>query len=201
MMQVEAKKSDVIELNVAGRPFATTRATLCAEPDTLLASMFSGRWEGSLVRDRNGVVFIDFNPDHFSLLLDYLRQKNLSPPNTFIPLPVCDSKNKSAFGLMLDYFGFQYRACGVSFSHTNKHAQFAVTQDGKSVTFGGAKVSAAVFAKTEQFCGDTTCTWLIKSPVSSDSVNVGILPENGTKYQDGYTWTPSVCHWWEMCSG
>jgi hypothetical protein len=36
-------KTDIIELNVGGRALTTTRATLCAQPGTLLASMFSGR--------------------------------------------------------------------------------------------------------------------------------------------------------------
>eukprot|EP00386_Alphamonas_edax_P004833 GDKI01015219.1.p2 GENE.GDKI01015219.1~~GDKI01015219.1.p2 ORF type:complete len:109 (+),score=16.50 GDKI01015219.1:165-491(+) len=40
---VKSKQSDIIELNVGGKTCTTTRATLCAMPDTLLAAMFSGR--------------------------------------------------------------------------------------------------------------------------------------------------------------
>lgn len=38
------------------------RSTLCKVEGSLLADVFSGRWEGRLVYDKNGAVFMDFDP-------------------------------------------------------------------------------------------------------------------------------------------
>ena len=72
---------DIIDLNVGGQKLSTTRSTLCLVEGSLLASMFSGRWEDSLKRDKDGAVFFDFNPQHFALILDYLRQKENCEPS------------------------------------------------------------------------------------------------------------------------
>ncbi len=47
---------DIIDLNVGGQKLTTTRSTLCQVEGSLLASMFSGRWEDSLKRDKDGAV-------------------------------------------------------------------------------------------------------------------------------------------------
>ncbi len=36
-------QKDIISLNVGGKTFSTTRKTLCVQPDSMLAAMFSGR--------------------------------------------------------------------------------------------------------------------------------------------------------------
>ena len=63
---------DIIDLKVGGKKLNTTRSTLCQVEGSFLASMFSGRWEDGLKRDKDGAVFFDFNPQHFALILDYL---------------------------------------------------------------------------------------------------------------------------------
>lgn len=37
--------TEITELNVSGRKFTTTRATLCSDGDSMLAAMFSGDLE------------------------------------------------------------------------------------------------------------------------------------------------------------
>ena len=70
------QKNKII-LNVGGQRFETSRQTLASVPDTYLASMFSGRFE--LTPDvADGSYFIDRNPKHFNLVLDYLRDSGSS---------------------------------------------------------------------------------------------------------------------------
>ena len=45
MKAVEVSDNDIIELNVGGHKLTTKRSTLCQVEGSLLASMFSGRWE------------------------------------------------------------------------------------------------------------------------------------------------------------
>lgn len=42
-------------------------------PQSVLAAMFSGRWESSLERDPQGNYFLDFDAADFAILLTYLR--------------------------------------------------------------------------------------------------------------------------------
>lgn len=58
-------------MNVGGSIFETSLSTLCRDSKSLLAVMFSGRHELSVESD--GSYFIDRDPTHFRLVLNYLR--------------------------------------------------------------------------------------------------------------------------------
>jgi hypothetical protein len=67
--------SDVLALSVGGRRFVTTRETLTRVPDTFFSALFSGRF--ATRTDASGAVFIDRAPDHFPLLLEWLRSSQV----------------------------------------------------------------------------------------------------------------------------
>jgi hypothetical protein len=74
--RVMGKGENVIKLNVGGRLFVTTRATLDAVPDTYLSILASGRWGGeALPQDAEGNVFLDWTPEVFETLLSFLRAR------------------------------------------------------------------------------------------------------------------------------
>ncbi len=100
-----ASVDDIIDLNVGGRKLRTTRSTLCQVEGSFLASMFSGRWEDGLKRDKDGAVFFDFNPQHFSLILDYLRQKKIASPENPAPLPKVSEDQLQSFTNLVKYLG------------------------------------------------------------------------------------------------
>lgn len=67
--------NEVIELNVGGSRFMTLRGTLCADPQSTLATMFSSDAAiGTLPKDRHGAVFLDYDPEMFGIVLEHLRQ-------------------------------------------------------------------------------------------------------------------------------
>ena len=70
---------EVVELNVGGRIFVTTRSTLCKHSNSMLAAMFSGDMQPAL-QDKQGRFFIDRNGDHFAIILAYLRDEPLKLP-------------------------------------------------------------------------------------------------------------------------
>ena len=71
-----AGMEDVLELNVGGSYFTTTRSTLCKEPASTLARMFAGDLAPSQV-DKQGRYFIDRSGDTFGAVLAYLRGEEL----------------------------------------------------------------------------------------------------------------------------
>ena len=84
---------------------ATLRSTLCQVEDSLLASMFSGRWEDSMSRDKEGRIFLNFDPKYYSLILGHLRTKEISTPDNPPRLPNVPFKKDKNFHLLVEYLG------------------------------------------------------------------------------------------------
>lgn len=55
--------------------FSTSRQTLTVIPDTFFTALLSGRI--SSLRDEKGAIFIDRDPKIFSVLLNYLRTREI----------------------------------------------------------------------------------------------------------------------------
>jgi hypothetical protein len=68
---LQKQENNPINLNVGGQLFTTSLTTLCFEPNSMLASMFSGRFE--MQKDKNGCVFLDRDPIYFGHILNWLR--------------------------------------------------------------------------------------------------------------------------------
>ncbi|KAL0084037.1 hypothetical protein F4703DRAFT_1609279 [Phycomyces blakesleeanus] len=70
-------QSEKVRLNVGGGIFETSLGTLRRDPDSLLATMFSGKHV--LTPGGDGSYFIDRDPSHFRLVLNYLRDLRIPP--------------------------------------------------------------------------------------------------------------------------
>ena len=67
-----------MNLNVGGHFFTTRLSTLLKDENSMLASMFSGRFE--IEADKEGRYFIDRDGTSFSHVLNYLRDSTQLPP-------------------------------------------------------------------------------------------------------------------------
>jgi len=85
----------MVKLNVGGQMFTTGRTTLTKYPSSMLATMFSDRQAGSLVKDKGGTVFIDRDGHLFSHLLEWLRTGHIR---------LCKIEEKEALQVEADYF-------------------------------------------------------------------------------------------------
>ena len=77
-MQCPMQASSIIKLNVGGHYFTTRLQTLTKDPNSMLAGMFSERFEEKLGED--GAFFIDRDGSHFRFILNYLRTEELTLP-------------------------------------------------------------------------------------------------------------------------
>ena len=133
---------DIIDLNVGGQRLSTARSTLCQVEGSFLASMFSGRWEDGLKRDKDGAVFLDFNTQHFVLILDYLRQKKIASPENPAPSPKVSEDQLQSFTKLVEYLGLNDEIVPTSSEifpseKFQTHSQEVVLQEGGKVAVHG----------------------------------------------------------------
>jgi len=69
----------IVTLNVGGHIFTTRLATLLSDENSMLSSMFSGRFD--LEVDDEGRYFIDRDGKYFGHILNYLRDASIIPPS------------------------------------------------------------------------------------------------------------------------
>ncbi|XP_033111070.1 BTB/POZ domain-containing protein KCTD6-like [Anneissia japonica] len=80
-MDLPAVGDEILNLNVGGCIYTTSRSTLMRYPDSMLGSMFSGRLP-TIVDDRNCYV-IDGDGPTFRHILNFLRRSKLILPDGF----------------------------------------------------------------------------------------------------------------------
>ena len=201
MKGVEVSDDDIINLNVGGEKITTKRSTLCQVQGSLLASMFSGRWEKSLARDENGWIFFDFNPQYFVFILDYLRAKKISTPENPAPLPKVPQEQMKNFNNLVEYLGlsdeitpaeilpddkFNLRSSGVTLAEGGKVAVHDWTSAHKYVLGENIYREGVVKVKLkiESFQYNH---WIFVGMVKGD-----VVPQNDSSY----TWPES--HGWAL---
>jgi hypothetical protein len=140
MKAVEVSDNDIIHLNIGGHKLTTKRSTLCQVEGSLLASMFSGRWEDSLERDQDGAIFFDFNPQYFLVILDYLRAKKIATPEHPAPLPKVPEDQAESFNNLLEYLGLSDEIVPpeiVPSEKFNQHSSGVTLDEGGKVAVNG----------------------------------------------------------------
>eukprot|EP00405_Crypthecodinium_cohnii_P053417 CAMPEP_0206600392 /NCGR_PEP_ID=MMETSP0325_2-20121206/45777_1 /ASSEMBLY_ACC=CAM_ASM_000347 /TAXON_ID=2866 /ORGANISM="Crypthecodinium cohnii, Strain Seligo" /LENGTH=602 /DNA_ID=CAMNT_0054111705 /DNA_START=183 /DNA_END=1988 /DNA_ORIENTATION=- len=99
-------EDEVLRLNVGGQLLSTRRSTLCCCEGSYLANMFSGRWEASIERDREGRYFLDFDPLAFKMVLRALQERRMRSISGGIPpaskLPPARQEH---FANLVEYLG------------------------------------------------------------------------------------------------
>lgn len=84
-----------IKLDIGGTYFSTSVTTLTKDPDSMLGTMFSGRFP--IKKNEEGRVFIDRDASLFSIVLEYLRDGEFDIPE--------DSKIVSKLLREVKYYG------------------------------------------------------------------------------------------------
>uniref|UniRef100_A0A915AQA2 BTB domain-containing protein n=1 Tax=Parascaris univalens TaxID=6257 RepID=A0A915AQA2_PARUN len=79
-MSFRSSAEQIVNLNVGGQRFATSRHTLTWISDSFFTSLLSGRIP--TVHDETGAIFIDRDPALFRVILNYLRTKQVDLSST-----------------------------------------------------------------------------------------------------------------------
>ena len=96
MELINHDQGNIIKLNVGGKYYVTSRATLCADKNSMLGAMFSGIH--NVTKFEDDAYFIDADGKYFRYILNFLRGKikeaSLLPAD---PLILHQMKVKASF--------------------------------------------------------------------------------------------------------
>ena len=86
----------IIELNVGGTTYSTTKESLLSEPNSLFTSKYNQSTNSfDFIKDAEGRFFIDRDGKLFQFILDFLRNKKVVLPTDFADRPRL--KNEAEF--------------------------------------------------------------------------------------------------------
>ena len=100
---------------------------------SLLASMFSGRWEQSLDHDSHGRIFLDFEPYCFKQILTSLRCRQMQMgQEEKLVAPVIEQGMQQSYACLANYLGLEdaFGPClGTNDAKTSDGLKFALVSD------------------------------------------------------------------------
>mmetsp|Transcript_2413 Transcript_2413/g.4765 ORF Transcript_2413/g.4765 Transcript_2413/m.4765 type:complete len:378 (+) Transcript_2413:104-1237(+) len=85
--------SENLEINCSGALFTLPKSALCSIEGSYLNHMFSDAFVQNIPRDAEGRFFLDFNPDCFALVVEYLQARRLRQDALPPPVPMEHQQN------------------------------------------------------------------------------------------------------------
>lgn len=131
-----AANDDILVINVGGEHVTVRRSTLCAVENSMLASMFSGRWTHT--KDAHGNIFLDYDPYCFKKIVEFLRFYILDSTDPVPPQVTLEMM--PAFDKLARFFGLDDVMWPVQFA---PGANCCLTHNGLTVTRGTGGVACA----------------------------------------------------------
>ncbi|XP_028410726.1 uncharacterized protein LOC114533409 [Dendronephthya gigantea] len=200
---VIVRDDDIIHLNIGGTKFTTTRSTLCQVKDSLLASMFSGRWEDSVPRDQDGAVFFDYNPVYFGFILDYLRAKKMATPENPAPLPDVPDNQVKNFQNLVGYLGLSEDIVPTKIGPTDKFnlrsPEITLQKEGRVAVHDPNSGHKYVLGENTYQQGIVRFKLKVESMQNNNWVLVGILKADVVpQSQKGHSYQWSGCNGWAI---
>mmetsp|Transcript_16352 Transcript_16352/g.36018 ORF Transcript_16352/g.36018 Transcript_16352/m.36018 type:complete len:356 (+) Transcript_16352:22-1089(+) len=90
---------EILEINCSGEHFTIPRETICGIEGSVLSEMFSDEFLHEIPRDEEGRFFLDFNPQCFGMVVEYLRNRRLRAD---APLPLVPQMQKRNMELLAE---------------------------------------------------------------------------------------------------
>ena len=90
---------------MGGKLLDVRRSTLTSAKNSMLAALFSGRWEKALPRDASGRIFIDDNPVCFQKMVEALQIRKIARADDKVESPAIEEDQAFYFSLMVDRYG------------------------------------------------------------------------------------------------
>ncbi|KAH7825254.1 putative BTB/POZ domain-containing protein KCTD8/12/16 [Monocercomonoides exilis] len=179
---------EVVELNVGGKLFTTLKTTLMKQETSLLAQMISGKKQ--VVRDKDGRIFLDRNPEMFSMILEFLRTDSL-------PVAFISPAEEKTFHSELDFFSLgpstvpfvavwnpHLKSKGLELRDDGKTVEVVGEDGDHTIIIGDRKITSGVVSITVQV--------VIPRP---NRYSFGVLPDIPPHFNRGFGYKNGVLGW------
>ncbi|CAD7962373.1 unnamed protein product [Amoebophrya sp. A120] len=104
---LDSSDDTLLKLSCSGVNFQLRKGALAFVPDSHLNALFAA--ESSLKKDADGRYVLDFNPECFALILDYVKNKALAPDkSTVVPIPPIPAEQRTNMDLLCEALKFTY---------------------------------------------------------------------------------------------
>jgi hypothetical protein len=188
MNTLSPDSSVIVTINVGGEVILqTTRNTIClAAPGSRFAALFSGRWEDKVVKDAQGRIFLDHDPELIRLIVNYLRSKRIDDPSKpKVKPPTAPEAKRQEWFCLLEHYGltpYFTKSCS-SFSPFAPLdiAKITVVQPHGSLVSTERVCDSLqlTYQCTNAYCFVACTPCLVPGTQSSWKVTVNRLPQNG----------------------
>ena len=187
---LNVSNDDVIQLNVGGQKFTTTRSTLRQVNGSLLATMFSGSMEHGLKHDKDGAIVLDFNPEHFSWILNYLRAKKISTRENPPVLPKVPKDQTENFNILFDYLGLSDELTGFTEKFHLRGSKVSLQENGRVAVHDSTQSHTYVLGENVYQRGTIRFKLKLESFQNNNWIMVGILKADVVpKSQNSFFWS------------
>eukprot|EP01025_Chloroclados_australasicus_P010944 TRINITY_DN1466_c0_g1_i1.p1 TRINITY_DN1466_c0_g1~~TRINITY_DN1466_c0_g1_i1.p1 ORF type:complete len:301 (+),score=22.59 TRINITY_DN1466_c0_g1_i1:84-986(+) len=141
----------VIDLNVGGTLVSAQKSTLCLLEGSKLAQFFADDNNPEFLRDKNGRIFLDYDPTLFVPLLDYLRRRKVN--GSTAPPYVSDNKRAQLDELII-WLGVQSYLWvpGNKFDMTLKSESMHLSTGQRIATGAGSVIGVDMYLNSLVVC-------------------------------------------------
>ena len=186
---LNVSNDDIIQLNVGGQKFTTTRSTLRQVNGSLLATMFNGSMQHGLKHDKDGAIVLDFNPEHFSWILNYLRAKKISTRENPPVLPKVPKDQTENFNILFDYLGLSDKLTRLAEKFNLRSSQVSLQENGIVAVHDSTQGHTYVLGENVYQRGTIRFKLKLESFHNNHWIMVAILKADVVpKGHDSYTW-------------
>ncbi|KAK2962444.1 hypothetical protein BLNAU_2687 [Blattamonas nauphoetae] len=179
---------DYIELNIGGTIVPTRKSTLLKKQKSLFVDILTQSKE--VPRDKEGRIFIEMNPFHFSVILEYLRTDSL---------PILFSSDEEEREIMKDMGRLGLSRYSIPFekkwNRTLKADDLNVSQDGKRIEVGGDDSDRlAIIGPGKIDRGTVTVSVKVIIP-RPNRYSFGVLTEIPSTFNKGFAYKHGLLGW------
>ena len=154
-----------------------------------LATMFSGSMEHGLKHDQDDAFVLDFNPEHFSWILNYLRAKKISTPENPPVLPKVPKDQKENFNILFGYLGLNDKPTRLTEKFNLQSSQVSLQEYGRVAVHDSTQGHTCVLGENFYQRGTIRFKLKLESFQNNHWIMVGIVKADVVpKGQNSYSW-------------
>ena len=151
------------------------------------------------MHDKDGAVVLDFNPEHFSWILNYLRAKKISTLENPPVLPKVPKDQKENFNILFDYLVLNDKLTRLTEKFNLRSSQVSLQENGLVAVHESTRGHTYVLEENVYQRGTISFKLKLESFQNNHWIMVGILKADVVpKSSSSYSWRWPGAYGWSL---